>query len=70
MSFSKGKDSGEAGSFKKYIGVASVFVVGLNPSKEELEKLYGNTLDKDPEYLGETETGPEGNKKKVRQIIS
>ena len=68
MSFSKGKDSGEAGSFKKYIGVASVFVVGLNPSKEELEKLYGTTLDKDPEYLGETETGPEGNKKKVKQI--
>ena len=46
-----------------------VFVLDVNPSKEKLEELYGGiTLENAPEYLGSTEVGPEGAKKKVNQI--
>ena len=57
MAFGQGQVSSEGGSVKRYIGVASVFVLGVNPLKEELEKFYGRTLDNAPEYLGETEVG-------------
>ena len=68
MAFGQGQVSTEGGSFKRYIGVASVYVLAVNPDKAELEKLYGRTLDKEPEYIGETEVGPEGNKTKVPQV--
>lgn len=57
MAFGQGQVSSEGGIVKRYIGVASVFVLGVNPLKEELEKFYGRTLDNAPEYLGETEVG-------------
>ena len=57
MAFGQGQVSSEGGSVKRYIGVASVFVLGVNPLKEELEKFYGRTLDNAPEYLGEIEVG-------------
>lgn len=68
MAFGSGQVSTEGGSIKRYIGVASVFVLAVNPSKEELEKLYGRSLDNAPEYISETEVGPEGNKTKVPQV--
>lgn len=52
MAFSAGKVTTEGGEFKRYIGVAPVFVVGTNPTKTELESIYNNTLDKEPEYTG------------------
>lgn len=55
MAFSKGNVSTEGATIKLYTGVASVFVLGVNPSKDELEKIYGRTLDKDPEYVGEAD---------------
>ena len=55
MAFGQGQVSSEGGSVKRYIGVASVFVLGVNPLKEELEKFYGRALENEPEYLGETE---------------
>ena len=57
MAFGQGQVSSEGGIVKRYIGVASVFVLGVNPLKEELEKFYGRTLDNAPEYLSETEVG-------------
>ena len=60
MAFGQGQVSSEGGSVKRYIGVASVFVLGVNPLKEELEKFYGRTLENAPEYVGEVEVG--GNK--------
>ncbi len=57
MAFGQGQVSSEGGSIKRYIGVASVFVLAVNPLKEELEKLYGRTLENAPEYIGETEVG-------------
>lgn len=52
MAFSQGKVTTEGGEFKRYIGVAPVFVVGTNPNKAELESIYNNTVDKEPEYTG------------------
>lgn len=53
MAFGKAQVSKEATEIKRYTGVGSVFVVGVNPNKAELEKLYDRELDKDPEYLTE-----------------
>ena len=53
MAFGKAQVSKEATEIKRYTGVGSVFVVGVNPNKTELEKLYDRELDKDPEYVTE-----------------
>lgn len=55
MAFGQGQVSSEGGSIKRYIGVASVSVLAINPLKEELEKLYNRTLENAPEYIGEAE---------------
>ena len=48
----KANASSQGGSdFKKYVGVASFRVLGVNPTKEELEKFYGREMQKEPEYL-------------------
>lgn len=52
MAFSAGEEAVEDSTvFQKYIGVAPVTVVALNPTKEELEKLLGRTLKNDIEYF-------------------
>lgn len=66
MAFSKGKESGERNAIKRYIGVGSVFVLAVNPNKEQLEKLYNTQLENDPEYLGEVEVGED--KHKVQNV--
>ena len=53
MAFGKAQESKEAAEIKRFTGVGSIFVVGVNPSKSELEKLYDRELDKDPEYITE-----------------
>lgn len=68
MAFGKGQVSTEGTSIKKFIGVASVFVAAVNPTKDELEKLYGRELENAPEYVSETEVGSEDNKRKVPQV--
>lgn len=67
MAFASGSESVESVR-KLYIGVAPVFVLGINPNKAEYEKFFGRSLDEEPVYIGETEVGPEGNRKKVPQI--
>ena len=52
MAFSTGKESTEGGVVKRYIGVAPVNVIAVNPTKAELEKIYNTTLEKDIEYTG------------------
>ena len=52
MAFAKGTESTDGVSVVRYTGVGSCNVVGINPTKEQLEKLYGNTLDNEPEYFG------------------
>ena len=40
MAFGKAQESKEAAEIKRFTGVGSVFVVGVNPNKAELEKIY------------------------------
>lgn len=55
MAVSKGQKSTEGAVRKLYVGVGSSFILGVCPSKAELEKIYGRTQDADPEYLGNIE---------------
>ena len=68
MAFATGKESTESNVVKRYIGVAPVFILAVNPSKTELEKLYDTELENAPEYVGETEIGQEGDKHNVPQV--
>lgn len=55
MAFASGKESTESTPVKRYIGIAPVYVKAVNPKKDELEKLYGTTLEKEPDYQGSVE---------------
>jgi hypothetical protein len=55
MAVSRGQASTEGAVRKLYAGVASSYIKAVNPTKAELEKLYGREQEKDPEYLTSTE---------------
>lgn len=55
MAFNKAVEVKESKGFKLYQGIAPVRVLAVNPSKVELEKLYGTELSKEPNYDGEYE---------------
>ena len=55
----KTQQSTESLEFKKYVGVGSSFVVAVNPTKKELEDLYGREIPNDPEYVVDTDNGKE-----------
>lgn len=62
--------SEEAGAVVKlHTGAVNFKVVAVNPTKAELETLYGRELNYTPEYVGETEvTDPDGTTRTVPQI--
>lgn len=68
MAFAKGAESTDAPVIKRYIGVAPVFVLGVNPNKTELEKLYNTQLENAPEYISEIEVGEDRHKVKNVRI--
>lgn len=68
MAFASGKESTEGASIKRYIGVAPVYILAVNPTKAELEQIYDTTLENTPEYISEVEVGQERNKHKVPQV--
>lgn len=49
-------------SFKNYVGVGSFRVCGVNPTKEEMEKFFGRTFEKEPEYLKDMVDSQDDNK--------
>ena len=49
MAFGKVQESSEGGEVKRYMGIGSSYILGVNPTKSELESIYDRTLDKDPE---------------------
>lgn len=51
-----------ATEFKKFVGVASFRVLGVNPNKAELEEFYGRTVDNEPEYLKDKQDANDNNK--------
>ena len=55
MAFASGSESTEESNIKRYIGIAPVSVLAVNPTKAELEAIYGRTLEKDIEYITEVE---------------
>lgn len=64
MAFASGRETTDSQEIKRYIGVAPVFVLAVNPTKDELEKIYNNTSDNAPEYLSKTEV----NGREVEQV--
>ena len=62
MAFGKGQESTEGNVVKMYTGVAPVFILGVNPNKAELEKLYNTQFEKEPEYISEIEVGEDRHK--------
>ena len=62
MAIKANASSQGAGEFKRFIGVGSFRVLGVNPSKEELEKFYGREVQKDPEYLKDKVDEKDNNK--------
>lgn len=59
LTIGKTQESKESTGFKKYVGVASSFVVAVNPTKKELETIYGREIANDPEYVVDTDNGKE-----------
>ena len=55
MAFAAGKESTDGGVIKRYIGVAPVYVLGVNPTKAEMSAIYGTDITTDPEYISITE---------------
>lgn len=64
-----GKEQSAGGSVKKlHTGAANFKVVGLNPTKQELEAIYGRELNFDPEYIGTTKVTDSDGEREVTQI--
>lgn len=59
MAFGKGVESTEGPSIERYIGVAPVSIVKINPTKAELEEIYGTKLENESEYVGTQEANGE-----------
>lgn len=55
MAIARGNESKEAQEFKRYIGVAPVFIKAVNPDKTQHEALFNTTLEEAPNYLGTIE---------------
>lgn len=64
MAFAKGNVSTEGAQVKRYVGLASVFVKGVNLSMEEIDKFYGRQPD--PERTMKPYVTEEDGVKKVR----
>ena len=60
MAFASGKSS-EVTEVKRYIGVAPVYAIAVNPNKKQLEEIYNTTVENEPSYISENED-------KVKQV--
>lgn len=59
LAIGKTQESTETQEFKKYVGVGSSFVVAVNPTKKELEEIFGREMANEPEYVVDTDNGKE-----------
>lgn len=68
MGFGKSNEVKEGGSRKFFTGVENFKVMAVNPSKDELEALYGREISYEPEYIG-TQTVKDGDgEREVEQL--
>jgi hypothetical protein len=58
----KANASSQGVDFKRFVGVASFRVLGVNPSKKELEQFYGNEQTNEPVYLKDKTDEKDDNK--------
>lgn len=59
LAIGKTQESTETQEFKKYIGVGSSYVLAVNPTKAEFEKIIGHETQNEPEYVVNTDNGKE-----------
>jgi len=58
MSISTGQETKETqGGARLMTGLVPMMVLAVNPSKKELESIYGRDLEKEPEYISADEAG-------------
>lgn len=58
----KANASSQGASFKNYVGVGSFRVLGVNPTKAEMEKFFGRSFEKEPVYLKDMVDSQDNNK--------
>jgi len=66
--FGASQDVQEVAARKLFTGVENFKVVGVNPTKAELETMYGRELNFDPEYIGTTKVEDGDGEREVPQI--
>jgi len=66
--FGAGQEVGDSPQRKLYTGAENFKVVGVNPTKEELEAMYGRDLNYTPEYIGTTKVSDGDGEREVPQI--
>lgn len=67
-SFGKSIEVKEGGARVYYTGVNNFDVIAVNPTKDELGKIYGRDVDYDPEYVGTTNVSDAGGEREVNQV--
>lgn len=55
MAIARGNESKEAQEFKRYTGIAPVFIRAINPDKKEHEALFNTFLEETPKYVDSKE---------------
>ena len=66
--FGASQEVKSGGAIKRYTGAENFKVVSVNPTKAELEVIYGREINFDPEYVGETEVKDGDGDRTVPQI--
>ena len=66
--FGASQDVSEGPVRKFYTGVENFKVVGVNPTKAELEAIYGREINFDPEYIGTTKVEDGDGEREVPQM--
>tara|TARA_R110000796_G_scaffold181330_1_gene297915 strand:+ start:48199 stop:49119 length:921 start_codon:yes stop_codon:yes gene_type:complete len=66
--FGKQVEVGEGSARALYSGAENFKVVAVNPTKVELEALYGREINFDPEYIGTTKVSDSDGEREVPQI--
>lgn len=60
LTIGKTQESKEASEgFKRYVGVGSTFVKGVQPTKKEIDEFFGYESQAEPEYVKDGENGKE-----------
>ncbi len=59
LAIGKTHESKETQEFKRYVGLASSYVLAVNPTKKELDQLRGFESQSEPEYIKDGENGKE-----------